>query len=87
MLFMSLFIMDLKKIIGDNFEVIGMVAYYHNNHTDFINRQMVDVSDGVGLYLRMKQLKKKGNSYYCWLEKSILSYLKWNSTILILKKI
>lgn len=34
--------MDINKVKGDNFEVIGMVAYYLVNHSDYITKQMVN---------------------------------------------
>ena len=33
--------MDINKIKEDNFEVIGMVAYYLINHSDLINENMI----------------------------------------------
>ena len=34
--------MDLNKIKEDNFEVIGMVAHYLINHSDLINKEMIE---------------------------------------------
>ena len=34
--------MDINKIKENNFEVIGMIAYYLINHSDFINEEMID---------------------------------------------
>lgn len=37
-----------------------------------------DVSDGVNLYLKMKKLEKNNTKYFYWIEKSIISKLKWD---------
>ena len=34
--------MDLNKIKEDNFEVIGMIAHYLINHSDLINKDIID---------------------------------------------
>ena len=34
--------MDLNKIKEDNFEVIGMIAHYLINHSDLINKEMIE---------------------------------------------
>ncbi len=38
-----------------------------------------DVSDGVNLYLKMKKLEKNNTKYFYWIEKSIISKLKWDA--------
>lgn len=38
-----------------------------------------DVSDGTNLYLKMKKIEKNNIRYFYWIEKSIVSRLKWNS--------
>lgn len=38
-----------------------------------------DVSDGINLYLKMKKIEKNNIRYFYWIEKSIVSRLKWNS--------
>ena len=38
-----------------------------------------DVSDGIDLYLKMKNLEKNNIKYYYWIEESLLSWIRWNS--------
>lgn len=65
----------IKIICEDAFDFASTMEGYDCAFVDLWH----DVSDGVRLYLRMKQLEKKNIKYYYWIEKSILSYLKWNS--------
>ena len=64
----------IKIVCEDAFDFASTMEGYDCAFVDLWH----DVSDGVGLYLRMKQLEKRGVKYYYWIEKSILSYLKWN---------
>ena len=41
--------MDMNKIREDNFEIIGMVAHYLINHSDFINEKMINEMISVGV--------------------------------------
>ena len=41
--------MNLNKVKEDNFEVIGMIAHYLINHSDFINKEMVDELVTIGV--------------------------------------
>ena len=34
--------MEINKVKENNFEVIGMIAYYLINHSDFITQEMID---------------------------------------------
>lgn len=37
-----------------------------------------DVSDGVEIYLKMKDLEKNNIKYYYWIEESLKSWIRWN---------
>lgn len=67
---------DKIKIVNeDAFDFASTMEGYNYAFVDLWH----DVGDGVNLYLRMKQLEKEKTKYYYWIEKSILSYLKWTS--------
>lgn len=63
----------IKIINSDAFEYAKSMKGYDYAFVDLWH----DVSDGVNLYLKMKRLEKKDVKYYYWIEKSILSHLRW----------
>lgn len=67
---------DKIKIVNeDAFDFASTMEGYDYAFVDLWH----DVGDGTNLYIRMKQLEKKETKYYYWIEKSILSRLKWTS--------
>lgn len=66
---------DKVKIVNeDAFEFARNMKDYDYAFVDLWH----DVSDGVNLYLKMKKLEKNNIKYFYWIEKSIISRLKWN---------
>jgi len=65
---------DKVKIINsDAFEFASNMSGFDYAFVDLWH----DVSDGESLYLKMKSMEKKEIKYYYWIEKSILSHIKW----------
>ena len=67
--------MDNNKIYTEWFEF----AKRDNNFDYAFVDLWHDVSDGVNLYLKMKKLEKNNTKYFYWIEKSIISKLKWDA--------
>lgn len=67
---------DKIKIVNDDaFKFAEKMGKYDYAFVDLWH----DVSDGVNSYLKMKKLEKNNIKYFYWIEKSIVSRLKWQS--------